>query len=134
VRASTAREIVLALDNDAAGRDGTAALQARLAALTLTPARPVRVIAWPDGVPVLGNLLAAYPWTQALTWLLQIMPLFFWAGVASAALAAGTGTNTFTDTATASWLVLGSARAQRGRRRRPIARRRARQPPRLSGR
>lgn len=44
------------------------------------------VVAWPDGVPVLGNLLAAYPWTQALTWVLQIMPLFFWAGGAAGAL------------------------------------------------
>jgi len=44
------------------------------------------VVAWPDGVPVLGNLLAAYPWTQALTWILQIMPLFFFAGGAANAL------------------------------------------------
>ena len=44
------------------------------------------VVAWPDGVPVLGNLLAAYPWTQALTWVLQIMPLFFVAGGAANAL------------------------------------------------
>jgi fucose 4-O-acetylase-like acetyltransferase len=41
------------------------------------------VVAWPDGIPVLGNLLAAYPWTQALTWVLQIMPLFFVAGGAA---------------------------------------------------
>jgi len=44
------------------------------------------VVAWPDGIPVLGNLLAAYPWTQALTWVLQIMPLFFVAGGAANAL------------------------------------------------
>ncbi len=44
------------------------------------------VVAWPDGVPRLGNLLAAFPWTQALTWLLQIMPLFFFAGGAANAL------------------------------------------------
>ena len=44
------------------------------------------VVAWPDGIPVLGNLLAAYPWTQALTWVLQIMPLFFFAGGAANAL------------------------------------------------
>jgi fucose 4-O-acetylase-like acetyltransferase len=44
------------------------------------------VVAWPDGVPVLGNLLAAYPWTQALTWGFQIMPLFFVAGGAANAL------------------------------------------------
>ena len=44
------------------------------------------VVAWPGGVPLLGNLLAAYPWTQALTWLLQIMPLFFFAGGAANAL------------------------------------------------
>ena len=44
------------------------------------------VVAWPGGVPVLGNLLASFPWTQALTWLFQIMPLFFVAGGAANAL------------------------------------------------
>ncbi len=44
------------------------------------------VVAWPGGVPVLGNLLAAYPWTQVLTWVLQIMPLFFFAGGAASAI------------------------------------------------
>jgi fucose 4-O-acetylase-like acetyltransferase len=44
------------------------------------------VVAWPDGVPVLGNLLAAFPVTQALTWVLQVMPLFFLAGGAANAL------------------------------------------------
>ena len=46
----------------------------------------IAVVAWPDGVPRLGNLLAAYPWTQALTWALQVMPLFFVAGGAANAL------------------------------------------------
>ena len=46
----------------------------------------IGVVAWPGGVPVLGNLLAAYPWTQALTWALQVMPLFFVAGGAANAL------------------------------------------------
>ena len=41
------------------------------------------VVAWPGGIPTLGNLLAAFPWTQALTWVLQIMPLFFFAGGAA---------------------------------------------------
>lgn len=61
---------------------------ARAAALLVVVAGHVvmAVVAWPDGVPVLGNLLAAYPWTQALTWLLQIMPLFFFAGGAANAL------------------------------------------------
>jgi hypothetical protein len=61
---------------------------ARAAALVVVVAGHsiMAVVAWPDGVPVLGNLLAAYPWTQALTWLLQIMPLFFWAGGAANAL------------------------------------------------
>jgi hypothetical protein len=61
---------------------------ARAAALVVVIAGHsiMAVTAWPDGVPVLGNLLAAYPWTQALTWLLQIMPLFFWAGGAANAL------------------------------------------------
>jgi fucose 4-O-acetylase-like acetyltransferase len=44
------------------------------------------VVAWPDGIPRLGNLFAAFPWTQALTWVLQIMPLFFVAGGAANAL------------------------------------------------
>jgi hypothetical protein len=44
------------------------------------------VVAWPGGVPVLGNLLAAFPVTQALTWVLQVMPLFFIAGGAANAL------------------------------------------------
>jgi fucose 4-O-acetylase-like acetyltransferase len=44
------------------------------------------VVAWPGGVPRLGNLLAAFPWTQALTWVLQIMPLFFFAGGAASAI------------------------------------------------
>lgn len=41
------------------------------------------VVAWKNGVPKIGNLLAAYPWTQALTWILQIMPLFYFAGGAA---------------------------------------------------
>ncbi|MDP1711834.1 MAG: acyltransferase [Candidatus Nanopelagicaceae bacterium] len=41
------------------------------------------VVAWRDGVPKVGNLLAAYPWTQAMTWILQIMPLFYFAGGAA---------------------------------------------------
>lgn len=44
------------------------------------------VVAWPRGVPVIGNLLAAYPWTQLGTWVLQVMPLFFWAGGAANAI------------------------------------------------
>ena len=44
------------------------------------------VVAWPGGVPQLGNLLAAFPWTQALTWALQVMPLFFFAGGAASSL------------------------------------------------
>lgn len=61
---------------------------ARAAALLVVVAGHgiMAVVAWPDGVPVLGNLLAAFPWTQALTWLLQIMPLFFFAGGAANAL------------------------------------------------
>jgi len=44
------------------------------------------VVAWPDGIPRLGNLLAAFPWTQALTWALQVMPLFFFSGGAANAI------------------------------------------------
>lgn len=41
------------------------------------------VVAWRNGVPKIGNLLAAYPLTQAITWILQIMPLFYFAGGAA---------------------------------------------------
>ncbi|HEX7404400.1 MAG TPA: acyltransferase family protein [Candidatus Nanopelagicaceae bacterium] len=44
------------------------------------------VVAWKNGVPKIGNLLAAYPWTQAGTWVLQIMPLFYFAGGAANAI------------------------------------------------
>lgn len=37
-------------------------------------------VTWDDGEPVLGNLLAELPSLQILTWVLQIMPLFFAAG------------------------------------------------------
>jgi len=41
------------------------------------------VVSWQYGVPRVGNLLAAYPWTQAITWVFQIVPLFFFAGGAA---------------------------------------------------
>jgi len=42
------------------------------------------MVAWTDqGDPVVGNLLAASPWLQALTWVLQVIPLFFLAGGAA---------------------------------------------------
>ncbi len=44
------------------------------------------VVSWQNGVPRIGNLLAAYPWTQALTWIFQIVPLFFFAGGAANAI------------------------------------------------
>jgi len=44
------------------------------------------VVSWQYGVPKVGNLLAAYPWTQALTWIFQIVPLFFFAGGAANAI------------------------------------------------
>ncbi len=45
------------------------------------------VVYWPEGeVPRLGSILLAYPWTQALTWVLQVMPLFFAFGGAANAL------------------------------------------------
>lgn len=44
------------------------------------------VVWWQGGAPKLGNLLAAFPWTQALTWILQISPLFFFAGGAANAI------------------------------------------------
>ena len=37
-------------------------------------------VAWDDGVPRLGNLLADFEFLQPLTWVLQVMPLFFAAG------------------------------------------------------
>lgn len=44
------------------------------------------VVNWQHGVPKVGNLLAAYPWAQALTWIFQIVPLFFFAGGAANAI------------------------------------------------
>lgn len=44
------------------------------------------VVTWQYGVPRVGNLLAAFPWTQALTWIFQIVPLFFFAGGAANAI------------------------------------------------
>lgn len=41
------------------------------------------VVTWQYGVPKVGNLLAAFPWTQAATWVFQIVPLFFFAGGAA---------------------------------------------------
>ena len=69
------------------------------------------VVAWPDGVPRLGNLLAAFPWTQALTWLLQIMPLFFFAGGAANALSWDRAQAR--NTPYANWLWLRAARLLR---------------------
>jgi DNA primase catalytic core len=59
LRESSAREIVLALDNDAAGRDGTELLKARLTALT--PPRTVRVVQWPEGVKDANAFFASRP-------------------------------------------------------------------------
>lgn len=44
------------------------------------------VVTWQYGIPKVGNLLAAFPWTQALTWVFQIVPLFFFAGGAANAM------------------------------------------------
>jgi DNA primase len=48
VRESSAKEILLALDNDQAGHDGTQRTKEKLSALT--PACTVRVLTWPEGV------------------------------------------------------------------------------------
>jgi DNA primase catalytic core len=45
---SAASEVVFALDNDAAGREGTETIKAKIAALL--PAAKLRVIVWPEGV------------------------------------------------------------------------------------
>lgn len=55
------------------------------------------VVYWPAGeIPRLGSIMLAYPWTQLLTWVLQVMPLFFAFGGAANALswdrASGRGT------------------------------------------
>jgi len=44
------------------------------------------LVLWRQGVPKLGNSLALHKSLQYLTWLLQIMPLFFFAGGASNAI------------------------------------------------
>lgn len=41
------------------------------------------VVGWENGVPRISNVLAAHPWTQALTWIFQIIPLLFFAGGAA---------------------------------------------------
>ena len=61
------------------------------------------VVAWPGGVPLLGNLLAAFPWTQALTWVFQIMPLFFVAGGAANAISWQRHSSRSLDYATWLW-------------------------------
>lgn len=38
------------------------------------------LVAWHDQVPRAGNLLSEYPTGQLITWLFQVMPLFFFAG------------------------------------------------------
>jgi DNA primase catalytic core len=48
MRESAAREVVFALDNDAAGREGTETSKAKVAALL--PAAKMRAIVWPEGV------------------------------------------------------------------------------------
>jgi hypothetical protein len=46
------------------------------------------VVYWPpEGTPVVGNLLAGYPALQPLTWLLQVMPIFFAFGGAASVIA-----------------------------------------------
>lgn len=46
------------------------------------------VVYWPDeGEVRIGNLMASYPTLQYLTWLLQVMPLFFAFGGASSVIA-----------------------------------------------
>ena len=44
------------------------------------------LVLWNNGVPTLGNSLALHKPMQLLTWALQIMPLFFFAGGASNAI------------------------------------------------
>lgn len=41
------------------------------------------VVGWENGVPVLGNLFSGNKAAQSSTWLLQVMPLFFFAGGAA---------------------------------------------------
>lgn len=61
------------------------------------------VVYWPDGDPPrLGSLMLAYPWTQLLTWVLQVMPLFFAFG--GAANARGWLRARETDTAYSTWM------------------------------
>lgn len=41
------------------------------------------VVGWDQGMPKVGNVLAAYSWAQVVTWVFQIIPLFFFAGGAA---------------------------------------------------
>ena len=44
------------------------------------------MVKWDVRGPILGNVLASSPYLQLLTWLLQVMPLFFIAGGAAGAI------------------------------------------------
>ncbi len=63
VRETEAREIVLALDHDDAGRAGTQRLKEKLPALLAdrTPPVAVRVLAWPEGVKDANAFFASRP-------------------------------------------------------------------------
>jgi DNA primase len=69
VREAQAHEILLALDNDAAGQGGTAGLRERLAALA--PSVPVRAVAWPEGVK---DAAAFFSSRDAAAWAALIAP------------------------------------------------------------
>ncbi|MEE3017530.1 MAG: acyltransferase family protein, partial [Actinomycetota bacterium] len=62
------------------------------------------VVYWPqDDPPRLGSLMLAYPWTQVLTWILQVMPLFFAFGGAANARAWIRAKETHTPYSTWMW-------------------------------
>ena len=62
------------------------------------------VVYWPQNDPPrLGSLMLAYPWTQVLTWILQVMPLFFAFGGAANARAWIRAKETHTSYSTWMW-------------------------------
>lgn len=87
-RSTPRRPDAAELDRLSAGRDRVVDLL-RVASLAVVIGGHALMLtvsdtAGPDGGPTLGNVLGDIPALQPITWVLQIMPLFFFAGAAAA--------------------------------------------------
>jgi DNA primase len=72
VRESAAREIILALDNDQAGREGTEIVKAKIAALL--PTANIRTVAWPEGVKDANAFFSSSRESAAAEWAALVAP------------------------------------------------------------